>query len=95
MRKQTETQMNASIKNAIKRHVTIVDVYVDQDRFGDMVCFQRRGQPYVAPYSEPEVLGRLTMFGADAFVANGINCQFHISDNVPADVAAAIREHTK
>ncbi len=83
--------MNASIKNAIKRHVTIVDVYVDQDKWGDFICFQRRGQPYVSPYSTPEVFGRLTMYGPDAFVSNGINCQFHIADNVPADVATALR----
>ena len=84
--------MNASIKI---KPVTIVDVYTDSEKWGDFICFQRRGQPYVAPYSEPEVFGRLTMYGPDAFVSNGINCQFHIANNVPADVAAAIRKYTK
>ena len=79
--------MNASIKI---KPITIVDVYTDSEKWGDMVCFQRRGQPYVSPYSTLEVFERIAMYGPDAFVANGINCQFHVADNVPADVAAAL-----
>jgi len=80
--------MNASIKI---KPLTIVDVYMDEKNWGEMICFQRRGQPYVVPYLPDEIASMIEAYGKDSLVANGKNCQFHINENVPADVAETLR----
>ena len=80
--------MNASIKI---KPLTIVDVYMDAKNWGEMICFQRRGQPYFVPHTADEVERMLNTHGKDSLVANGKNCQFHINENVPAKVAETLR----
>jgi hypothetical protein len=94
-----EVIMNAAIKNALKKSpaIIVVDVELCEDWTicGEpAILFKRRGGHYVTPYTAAELRAKLAIYGThEGWVAEGhaYRHQYHVADNVPADIAAALR----
>jgi len=93
--------MNAAIKNALRKspRIIIVDVEMRDDWLicGEpAICFQDRTSPYTRPYRLADIREVLTKTGThEGHVREGKSYvhQYHVAENVPADIAAALRKN--